>query len=234
MTELVVERASPIDRKIPVPALRHVQVLVQVEVRMVFLNARVHHSPGNSGPLRREGALRRVGFHRRNRLVDTRGNLEVRPDVKDRAEFARLDASGRRFGRHAIRVRFRLCRRQTPVEFRLCRRQESVGFFLCSSHVQYDQLLDGPRLEPGKNILTVELIFLEMSFLSRVVHFRLSLCQFDVIENPLPRGLATPRMLEVQIDDDLESLGMNCGDRSLIRFVGQAEKLVFRHQAPND
>ena len=57
--------------------------------------------------------------------------------------------------------------------------------------------MNSARLQAGKKILTTASVLLKVDFLSRVVHLRLLFGGLDVIEHPLPRGLAPARIFEV-------------------------------------
>ena len=86
---LIVEESRAIDREILMPTRRRIDVRVFLKMRMVVPNPRIHDCPSDSSAPRREGVLRSIGFDPRNGFVDTCGDLEVWPGVKNRAELGR-------------------------------------------------------------------------------------------------------------------------------------------------
>ena len=168
---------------------------------MIGLDAGIHHRPGDASAPRGEGVLRRVRFHSREGFIDACRNLEVRPDVKNCADLARVDLL--------------LCLK-TPL--------------LCLLHVDDHELLNGARLEPRKQILAVALILLEMHVLSRVLHASPFLRVLDVLEYPLPRGLAPAGKFEIQINDDLKASRVDIRDGTGPLLITRLRALVGREQ----
>ena len=65
------------------------------------------------------------------------------------------------------------------------------------------------------------------------MHVRLLLGRVYVVEHPLPRGCASPRILEIQVDDDLEALGMYALDGWRVRIPLGVEGIVLREETPD-
>jgi hypothetical protein len=80
--------------------------------------------------------------------------------------------------------------------------------------VELDERADRARLEPREQVLAVGLILLLVDPLAGVAHLRGLLRAFDVVDDPLSRLRSAAAVREVEIDDDLEALGMDVLDRS--------------------
>src|SRR5262245_26566750 len=84
-----------------------------------------------------------------------------------------------------------------------------VGIGLGFGHVQFDKLLNRPRLQPRESILAALLLLLQMHLLPRITHFGLPFGVLYMIDHPLSRGFATAWIFKIQINDNLETPGMN-------------------------
>ena len=141
---------APSTREVLVERRVWIDVGVFLEVRVILVDARVHHRPRDAAAMRRERILRRIGLHRGNRLVDAGRDFEVGPDVKDRAVAPRLDLPPSSTHRSLPGVALRRGLRLGDVELH--------------------ELLDRAPFQPGEEILAVGIVLLPMQLLSRVAH----------------------------------------------------------------
>lgn len=72
-----------------------------------------------------------------------------------------------------------------------------------------------------------------MHLLPGVLHTRQFFGVLDAFEHPVPRGLTSARVFEIQINDDLEEPGMNPRNGPRAPLVGRTEPLVRGKQTPD-